>query len=769
MKRIAVNCLVILSFFAASVEAANIKSLLISIEKYELAPLDYAKNDIGNLATLLMARYDCQAQACIDTAATGYESPKSSIENKIRSWCELLLPRDTAILYLAGHGVKDDNGRLYLAMTDFNRQNHDAAAIPLDWIRDQFEKSDAKNKLLLIDTCFAGTNKSIDFEQATIDEVNASFSNMKSVVTVASCQGDEKSWLWGDAKHSLFTYWLIEGLKGHADRDGNQQVALDELVQYLQENVAWVARKALEKEQHPVILNAAVGKEFHLPLRAVSFQEMVEDLAEQINLQMRLENFSCVGIPEFTTGHADKFEPEYGALPRWAAESLRRTLVRKSKTNNSRYDVLAETALQELLQSKGITPNDLGTEKTKNLSVDGNEIPLIVRARMSFFSSAGLAVQAELLNTQGKVEVAQVGGSALLNSKEMALCGLSGKFSIAGNSSVSSPPSTTPTPTSPTPSISTSSATTPNANAQPDADSTEPSQAESLDSTDLTHDAVHGLVSELQRAETAQVERERTQLHPMADPNCPFKVAFETRPAGSNRSYTFRNCTIEGNQCFLVVNQGEEYAIRIRNESSNPIFARILVDGLNTLSQPMTMIAKGAFVEEVGNGATGGNGGQNAIGNTNAGTTSGTYQLAPRVDLDSARPWILRPNGSYQIAGFVDANMQADALYRFQVVDADESVAARANYTDQIGTITIAFFEATQPYSGARGIGTGAGSAEAVRIEGYRGSLVPGNMLVVMNTRYMSPNSFKTLQLANPVKSQPIKQQQQQPVRRTRR
>ncbi len=788
MKRFLL-CVSFLALFVISAEAATFKALLVSIEKYELAPLDFAENDVGKLATVLMSRYDCQAQACIDTATSGDDSAKDSIMKRIREWCDLLHDDDTAILYLAGHGVKDEQGKLYLAMTDFSRDNFDTAAIPLEWIRRQFEGCDGKNKLLLIDTCFAGTGKSIDFGQATIEEVSASFSGMKNVVSIASCHGDEKSWLWGETKHSLFTYWLIEGLKGHADRNGDQHITVDELFEYLNENVSWAARKSLDKEQHPTPMNIEAGKDFRLALRAISFQSLIDDVAEQIDLQLRLEKFATIGVPEFTTGHADTFEPEYGSLPRWGAEALRRALLRKSRNNRSGYEVLAETALQEMLREKGITPNDIGTEKTKELTVDGVKIPLLIRGRFSFFSSIGLSFQAELLDTKGKIEVAQVGGSALLNCKEMALCGLSGKFFIAGSSS-----------TGATNSSDVSSGET---TVTAESGNEEGKLQTGASSDTYTSDAVYGLVTQEQKEEEAQVIREKERPHPMADPSCPFKVAFETRLRGSMTPYSFRQCSFDGNRCFLPVNRGEEYQICLRNESSEPVFARVLVDGLNTLSQPLSVIAKGAFVEEAptsgggaggntstptGNtggatgyvdGATGNPGG--ATGNSGGATgspggataTSGAvqtnYQFAPRVDLEGARPWILRPRVDYQIPGFVDANHQEATLQRFYIVDADESVAARNNYTEQIGTITVAIFRMVPP---ARSVGTAAGEVEPVYVEYYEGPMVPGEMLVAMNIRYLSAETFKGLTPRNPAETmnpRTIKPQPARPGFRSRR
>ncbi|MDR1268407.1 MAG: hypothetical protein LBK82_02670 [Planctomycetaceae bacterium] len=65
----------------------------------------------------------------------------------------------------------------------------------------------------------------------------------------------------------------------------------------MQDNVSWTVAAALEKEQHPVVLNEKAGADFQLPLRAVTLSRLIDDVAEQIDLQMRIEKFMQIGIP----------------------------------------------------------------------------------------------------------------------------------------------------------------------------------------------------------------------------------------------------------------------------------------------------------------------------------------------------------------------------------------------------------------------------------------------------------------------------------------
>ena len=722
MKRLFCTMFLFLTVpFALFAEDSKCKALLISIEKYEIAPLDFAARDVGTLATLLMTRYDCEPKALIDfVKSRPDEAPKGPIMQEIEAWCRSLQENDTAILYIAGHGVKDADGKIYLAMIDFDTKNFDTAAVPIHWIRECFEKAAPSKKVIFVDTCFAGTSKSIDFNRASAQETSQAFSETPNVAVVASSQSDEQSWLWGEAKHSLFTYWLIEALKGHADTDDDRTITFDELTSYLQTNVSRVAQDALGKSQRPVILNKQVGKELAFPLRAVPLSELMEDIATQVNLQMEIDSVPLIAVAEFTTGTDNSFGREYGALSKWMADSLRRSLTTKAQR---RYKVVAENATQALFRKHGLLPNDLGTEKTATLKVDGREIPFLVTGKLSFVGETGISLRVQVIDARDQTERTQIGGTARLNAKEMVMAGVSGKFAVASSN----------------PSVATSAER--QESAQP---TSQDSAASTTSSPQQYHnDPAVGLVTENENRESEQVRQERQQPHPLSDPKFAWKTFFEVRPAGSKLPYKPGNMVFMGNDCYFTVSQEEEYRIKIQNGSNELVFARILVDGLNTLSQRMgTTQHKGAFVEAVDN-------------------PEGEYELAPRVSLDEARSWVLLPDEPtppvYTVSGFYDANGVADSLHRFQIVDADQSEAAQKGYTDQIGLITIGLFKAKKVEKpkeleeelkrGARAIGIGSkvGPKEQAMVALYQGDLVLGEMIVAFNIRYLTPEMLQTI------------------------
>ncbi|MCL2120565.1 MAG: hypothetical protein FWH27_19300 [Planctomycetaceae bacterium] len=480
-------------------------------------------------------------------------------------------------------------------------------------------------------------------------------------------------------KHSLFTYWVIEAFKGHADLDGDRVLTFNELEQYLKTNVPWAAQIAVERPQNPAILNAAAGKDFKLPLRAIVLADLIDDIAEQIDLQMRMENFKQIGVSDFTSGTNKMFDPSYGTLSNWVSNRLREVLTKKARANRSGYKVISENALREILMSKGITPEDLGTEKTKSIKIGGAEIPLLVDGQMTLFGNAGISLRTNLLDTQGKSDVGQAGGVAMLSVTEIGMTNVSGKFAISSSPQTQRPPVTEPG---------------------------------------------IGLVSAQRVNDAIQLRREQEKPHPITDASLPFKVWFEVRPLNStNVEYKKRDIEIVGNNCYLPLSMGEEYRIMVQNNSRNEIFARILVDGLNTLSQKEMTEAKGAYIEATHP------------------ESEGDYVVAPRASLSDARAWVMKSGITSAIEGFYDANFKNDKLHRFRIVDADQSAASRRNYTEQLGIITIGLFRAES--KNTRSTATGMGPDERTRLKEYTGNNAPGGMMVVYNIRYMTPEMLR--------------------------
>ena len=149
---------------------------------------------------------------------------------------------DLLLLYFSGHGVKDDDGRLYLATTDTERGLLRATAVPATFVNETMTASRSRRQVLILDCCHSGAfARGMVAKGSESVDIRDRFEGRGRVVLTASnatqyaFQGDE---IIGVGSRSVFTHHLVRGLEtGEADLDGDGWVSLDELYDYVYERV----------------------------------------------------------------------------------------------------------------------------------------------------------------------------------------------------------------------------------------------------------------------------------------------------------------------------------------------------------------------------------------------------------------------------------------------------------------------------------------------------------------------------------------------------
>jgi uncharacterized caspase-like protein len=78
----------------------------------------------------------------------------------------------------------------------------------------------------------------------------------KGRVILTASDANEVSAEKDELKHGAFTYYLLEGLRGKADLDGDGVIAVDELYRYVSMEVP----KATGQNQHPIKKGQITGQ-----------------------------------------------------------------------------------------------------------------------------------------------------------------------------------------------------------------------------------------------------------------------------------------------------------------------------------------------------------------------------------------------------------------------------------------------------------------------------------------------------------------------------
>lgn len=152
---------------------------------------------------------------------------------------------DLKVLYFAGHGVKDERGRLYFAASDTKRDFLGSTGVDAGFISDAMDSCRAGQIVLLLDCCYSGAFPGMTARAApTVDAVNQLAGRGRVVITSSNAmeysfeRSADPVKTDNGLSGSVFTEALISGLRtGAADLDGDGIIDVDELYNYIFDQV----------------------------------------------------------------------------------------------------------------------------------------------------------------------------------------------------------------------------------------------------------------------------------------------------------------------------------------------------------------------------------------------------------------------------------------------------------------------------------------------------------------------------------------------------
>jgi len=168
---------------------------------------------------------------------------------------------DMVIIFFAGHGAceKDvtspdkDGLEKYILPYDANPRDLYATALPMSEVSRIVNRIGSERLIFIVDACYSGASGgrtiSLTGVRANISEgfLDRIVSGKGRVILTASGP-NEVSGEDDELKHGVFTYFLLEGLRGKADTDRDGIITVDEAYRYVSREVP----RATGQEQHPV-------------------------------------------------------------------------------------------------------------------------------------------------------------------------------------------------------------------------------------------------------------------------------------------------------------------------------------------------------------------------------------------------------------------------------------------------------------------------------------------------------------------------------------
>jgi len=244
-------------------------AVIIGINKYaNFLPLKYAVDDAREFYRYLVEVNKVSKDKIwliLDEEAT---------LDKIRSILGTRLRRsagkeDTVIIYWAGHGaIESDSTSLdgdglekYILPHNADLKDLYTSSIPMGEIARIFQRISSERLVFITDTCYSGATGGRTVPVVGVrTNISGAFleriSQGKGRVVLTAGDANEVTVESNDLRHGVFTYYLLEGLRGKADLDGNGIITVDEVYRYVSIKVP----QATGQEQHPVRKGEMTGE-----------------------------------------------------------------------------------------------------------------------------------------------------------------------------------------------------------------------------------------------------------------------------------------------------------------------------------------------------------------------------------------------------------------------------------------------------------------------------------------------------------------------------
>jgi hypothetical protein len=247
----------------------NLWAVVVGIDSYpNIRPLKYAVADARAFYNLLVMDNQVPAEnvfLLLNEQAT-LQALRSTLGTKVKNKAGA---DDMVIIYFAGHGATErdmmspdgDGLEKYLLPYDADPNDLYASALPMREIAYIFHRIRSERLIFIADACYSGASGG---RTVSISGVRANISDAfleriaggKGKVIITASSANEVSVEKDELRHGVFTYYMVEGLRGKADTDQDGLITVDEAYRYVSDKVT----QETGQEQHPVKKGAVEGQ-----------------------------------------------------------------------------------------------------------------------------------------------------------------------------------------------------------------------------------------------------------------------------------------------------------------------------------------------------------------------------------------------------------------------------------------------------------------------------------------------------------------------------
>nr|VFK41786.1 MAG: WD40 repeat [Candidatus Kentron sp. TC] len=236
---------------APALEKPDLYLLAIGVSKYKhLKDLHYAHKDAEAVADILQAQ-DGKLYGRVEIKQVIWsEVSRDNIFDGLE-WLKKSTQKDVAVIFIAGHGVRDQNNEYYFMSYDADPERPSRNGVRWSEFRDTLKRLPG-TRWLLADTCHSwgitGERRAGLGDSNMTDALRDLGEAAGNIVVMAAATGLEFSKESSEWGHGAFTKAFIEGIAEKRAKHKDEYIRIGELDDYITERV----KELTESRQHTV-------------------------------------------------------------------------------------------------------------------------------------------------------------------------------------------------------------------------------------------------------------------------------------------------------------------------------------------------------------------------------------------------------------------------------------------------------------------------------------------------------------------------------------
>ena len=216
----------------------DLYAVVVGVKKFQdpsVPPLSRSDTDAKDFSNFLKDREGLFRSAHI-TLLLNEEATRANVAAALRQNLKPASKDDIVIVYFSGHGATDPvmPNEFYFLTYDTRLDNLFGTALLMN-DANLFKGVDSKNVLLLSDACHSGGfNTVLDGATAkSAERFLSMFQSLPGRVAMSSSRPDEKSYEKDVYGNSIFTHFLLKGLRGEANLEADGAITAKGLYSYV--------------------------------------------------------------------------------------------------------------------------------------------------------------------------------------------------------------------------------------------------------------------------------------------------------------------------------------------------------------------------------------------------------------------------------------------------------------------------------------------------------------------------------------------------------